>query len=97
PHGSRALHDCLPPELWDAFLATAGRPGTGFGFVTEQLGDLLFLDNELIGVGGQTDPVASHHSISRITLRQVLLGGLDDVVHYGKEFTEYERTTDARV
>jgi salicylate hydroxylase len=96
PHGSRSLHDCLPPELWDAFLATAGRTGAGFGFVTEQLDELLFLDARLLA-GDEREPASSHHSISRITLRQVLLGGLDDVVHYGKEFVRYERTPDGRV
>ena len=24
--GSRALNECLPPALWDAFVATAGQP-----------------------------------------------------------------------
>lgn len=96
PHGSGALHDCLPADLWDAFLATAGRPSAGFAFLTEQLRELLFLGQELIGEG-ETDPASSHHSISRITLRQVLLGRMDEVVQYGKEFVGYERTRDGRV
>lgn len=73
PHGSRALHECLPRERWDAFIATAGKPTAGFGFLTEQLRELLFLGRDLIA-GDENDPVVSHHSISRITLRQVLLG-----------------------
>src|SRR5215831_1251863 len=96
PHGSRALHECLPTELWDAFTATAGRPSAGFGFLTEQLKELLFLDRELLA-GDEASPVRSHHSVSRITLRQVLLGGMDDVVHHGKEFTRYEQAPDGRV
>ena len=96
PHGSRALHECLPTELWDAFTATAGRPSAGFGFLTEQLKELLFLDRELLA-GDEASPVSSHHSVSRITLRQVLLGGMDDVVHHGKEFTRYEQAPDGRV
>ncbi|HEY7430427.1 MAG TPA: NAD(P)/FAD-dependent oxidoreductase [Streptosporangiaceae bacterium] len=96
PRGAGALHACLPPAQWDAFTATAGKPSAGFSFLTEQLRDLLFLPNELIA-GPQTSPAGSHHSVSRITLRQVLLTGLDDVVHLGKEFTRYERTPDGRV
>src|SRR5438874_1400749 len=43
PNGSRALHECLPPRLWEAFLATTGKGG-GFGFLTEQLGEVLVPD-----------------------------------------------------
>lgn len=96
PHGSRALHECLPRERWDAFIAAAGKPTAGFGFLTEQLRELLFLGRDLIA-GDENDPVASHHSISRITLRQVLLGGMDDLIHTGKEFVKYERTPDGKV
>lgn len=96
PHGARALHACLPRELWDAFLATAGKSTAGFGFLTERLKELLFLDSGLIA-NTDSDPTCHHHSISRITLRQVLLAGLGDVVSYGKEFVRYERTPDERV
>jgi 2-polyprenyl-6-methoxyphenol hydroxylase-like FAD-dependent oxidoreductase len=96
PHGSRSLHECLPPELWEAFVATSGSPTSGFGFLTEQLQQLLFMDSELIGASG-TDPVNGHHAISRITLRQVLLSGLDSVVEFDKEFTGFERRPDGRV
>src|SRR5436305_5316075 len=37
PVGSQALHVCLSPVLWDAFVATAGKPPAGFGVLTEQL------------------------------------------------------------
>ena len=39
-------------------------------------------------VGG--DALARHRSVSRITLRLVLLSGLEDVVHFGKTFVAYE-------
>ena len=35
--------------------------------------------------------------MSRIRLRSVLLGGLDEVVEYGREFVRYELTPDGRV
>jgi 2-polyprenyl-6-methoxyphenol hydroxylase-like FAD-dependent oxidoreductase len=96
PHGARALQACLPPQQWDAFTATAGKPSAGFAFLTEQLRDLLFLPRDLIA-GQEPSPAGSHHSVSRITLRQVLLAGLDDVVHLGKEFTRYEPAPGGRV
>jgi len=96
PAGSSALQSCLPPALWEAFLATAGRPSAGFGFFTEQLGELLYLPYELI-TNGPGDPARAHHSVSRISLRQVLLRDLDDTVHFGKVFRRYEQNADGTV
>ncbi|MEV6040098.1 NAD(P)/FAD-dependent oxidoreductase [Nonomuraea sp. NPDC052116] len=93
PNGARALHDCLPAHLWQAFLDTTGRHGgQDFGFVTERLGPLA-----LIEAPTAADPADDHHSASRITLRQVLLSGLDDVVRFGKTYERYERLPDGRV
>ncbi len=100
PAGSRALHDCLPPELFDAFVATTGKSGDGFTFLTEQLRPLLRATSADIagsGVGGSADPANSHHSVSRITLRQVLLAGLDDIVHFDKKFVKYQQRPDGSV
>ena len=96
PHGSAALHDCLPPELWQAFVDTTGTSGGNFGFVTEQLKPLMFLAEEEIA-GPSPEPYHAHHSVSRITLHQVLSSGLDGVLHHGKEFDRYERNADGTV
>ncbi|MFI7634960.1 FAD-dependent oxidoreductase [Nonomuraea sp. NPDC049400] len=92
PDGARALHDCLPPHLWRAFLDTTGHSGQDFGFLTERLELLTLLETPKA-----TDPADDHHSVSRITLRQVLLSGLDDVVRFGKSYERYERLPDGRV
>ena len=42
-----------------------------------------------IGPAGD-DPADRHYGVSRISLREVLLSGLDDVVRHGREFTHYE-------
>jgi salicylate hydroxylase len=96
PHGAAALHACLPPARWEAFVTTAGKPSAGFAFCTEQLRDLLFLPRGLLA-GEEVGPERSHHSVSRITLRHVLLDGLDDVVHLGQEFTRYEQAPNGQV
>jgi len=93
PHGSAALHECLPARLWQTFVDTCGTSGGTFGFVTEQLKELLFLDEETTS-GSERDPTRAHYSASRITLHQVLSSGLEGVLHYGKEFERYERTAD---
>ncbi|WP_189159663.1 FAD-dependent oxidoreductase [Lentzea pudingi] len=78
PHGAAALRECLPAKNWERFERSAGTSENGFGFLTEQLTPLLVLDPD----------EEKHYSASRITLRQVLLDGLD--VRFGKRFERYE-------
>ncbi|TWD82695.1 2-polyprenyl-6-methoxyphenol hydroxylase-like FAD-dependent oxidoreductase [Kribbella amoyensis] len=89
PDGSRALHALLPPDLYDTFVATRARDPKYFTMLTEDLKEVLSLD-----LPPMPDPVESEKSISRMTLRQVLLTGLDDVVEFGKEFVRYEQDGD---
>src|SRR5215469_1514063 len=86
PTGSRALHECLPSPLFEIFDRTCGAPNTAVRFFTEQMRVLLSFEGDLVA---DTDPVARHRAASRITLRQVLLSGLDNV-HLGKTFERYE-------
>jgi hypothetical protein len=95
PHGSRALYDCLPPSVWRQFLESVSINDGGFGFATEQLDDLLrFAGAEILPEAGPAD---THYGASRISLREVLLTDLDDVVCLGKTFERYELGTDQRV
>jgi 2-polyprenyl-6-methoxyphenol hydroxylase-like FAD-dependent oxidoreductase len=92
PDGSRALHECLPPDLYATFVATCARAPRYFNILTEQLAEVLSLD-----VDAGDDPLTSEKSVSRMTLRQVLLTGLEDIVHFDKTFVRYEQTPDAQV
>jgi salicylate hydroxylase len=87
PKGSRALHDCLPPTLFEALAATCGRPPQFFRMLTERM-------QTLISVRGFGEPdgddVERHRSVSRITLRQVLLAGLGERVQFGRTFVHYQ-------
>ena len=96
PHGSRALHDSLEPANWQAFLDTVSTSGGGFGFTTEQLRDLLRFGGDEIAPP-TTDPADRHYGVSRISLRQVLLSGMEGVVRLGKTFESYEVLPDGRV
>ncbi|MGW7680675.1 FAD-dependent oxidoreductase [Kribbella sp. NPDC054772] len=89
PDGSRALHALLPRELYDTFVATKARDPKYFNMLTEDLKEVLSME-----IPASTDPVESEKSISRMTLRQVLLTGLEDVVEFGKEFTRFEQHGD---
>jgi 2-polyprenyl-6-methoxyphenol hydroxylase-like FAD-dependent oxidoreductase len=92
PAGSYALKQCLSPELYDLFVATCARPPQYFNMLTEQMSELISVDH----IAGE-DPVASEKSVSRMTLRQVLLTGLEDVVVFDKKFSHYEHYSDGRV
>jgi 2-polyprenyl-6-methoxyphenol hydroxylase-like FAD-dependent oxidoreductase len=96
PAGSGALHECLPPRLWDIFLGSAAEAGAGCGFVTEQLRELVVVDEEVM-TAGHAEPSAGHHAVSRAALRHLLLAGLSDAVHFGKRFERFERRGDGRV
>jgi 2-polyprenyl-6-methoxyphenol hydroxylase-like FAD-dependent oxidoreductase len=95
--GERALHECLPPNLYELFLATRGQTSKGitmFGVVDGQLKETATRRFPEIGHGGL---VAVGSAIDRLTIRQVLLAGLDDVVHFGKEFNRYEQQSDGTI
>jgi 2-polyprenyl-6-methoxyphenol hydroxylase-like FAD-dependent oxidoreductase len=93
PQGSTALHACLPPRLWDLFCSTGGDFSQGFSIVTQQLHELL----NLARTSGTAGAIALHRSISRITLRRILLAGLEDDVQFNKRFLRYEETTDGAI
>ncbi|MEU7166096.1 NAD(P)/FAD-dependent oxidoreductase [Streptomyces morookaense] len=92
PDGSRALKACLSPDLFDTFVATCARTASYFCIRTEQLKESLTLE-----LHPPTDPVNSEKSVSRMTLRQVLVTGVEDVVEFGKVFTHYEQNDDGTV
>ena len=92
PAGSYAMKQCLPPELFDVFVATCARAPRYFNMLTEKMDELLSMD-----VGETADAVDSEKSVSRMTLRQVLLTGLEDVVEFDKRFARYEENADGTV
>ena len=95
--GSLALHECLSARLFEAFTRMCGRPAGGIRFVTEQIKVLLALDGRNAPAQFTGNGVAQHRSVSRITLRQVLLSGLEDAVHFGKTFVRYEERPLGRI
>ncbi|MFF4414608.1 FAD-dependent oxidoreductase [Streptosporangium sp. NPDC001559] len=92
PTGARALNECLPPELWETFLASASGSGRDFGFLTEGMNPLMVMETP-----HRPDPLDNHHSISRVTLRELLLTGLSDVVRFDRTYERYTREPDGTV
>jgi hypothetical protein len=91
PIGSFALQQCLPPEVFDLFVKTCARPPRFFNMLSEQMKELVSL--ELPDTG---DSVDSEKSVSRITLRQVLLTGLEENVRFDRLSPATRRTATAR-
>jgi 2-polyprenyl-6-methoxyphenol hydroxylase-like FAD-dependent oxidoreductase len=95
PAGAQALHACLPAARWAEFLATAG-PGGDFGFLTEQLDELVVVEEStMYPAGGR--PERSHYAADRAALRRILAGGLDGALRFGAEFVGYGTLPDGRV
>lgn len=92
PKGSRALYECLPANLYKTFLSTCSLWNDRFSFLTDQMQELLALET-----AGDADQIDSHKSISRTTLREVLLAGLEDIVHFDKTFVRYRETDDGNI
>ncbi|MGH3588049.1 MAG: NAD(P)-binding protein, partial [Pseudonocardia sp.] len=67
PTGARALHALLPAAGWQEFVATAG-PGGDFGFLTEQLRELVVVEQAIM-YPGAVDPAENHYAADRATLR----------------------------
>lgn len=94
PAGSYAMQQTVPPEVFDLFVATCARSPKYFNIVTEQMDEVLSVGD--IG-DSEIDPVDSEKSVSRMTLRQVLLTGLEDITTFGKQFERYEENADDTV
>jgi 2-polyprenyl-6-methoxyphenol hydroxylase-like FAD-dependent oxidoreductase len=92
--GNRALHDCLPPHLFEAYLKTTGSAGSGLLMCDEQLNHLMAIP---VDQTKQADPLESSRSVSRITLRQVLLAEMDEIVHFDKCYSHYQENPDGFV
>ncbi|MEU2789878.1 NAD(P)/FAD-dependent oxidoreductase [Streptomyces sp. NPDC007100] len=92
--GSRALSQLLPPGLFATFAATCARTPDRFNMFTEKYKEVLSLDGF---ARVSADRAGAERSVSRMTLRQVLLTGLEDLVHFDKVFTRYENNPDGTV
>jgi 2-polyprenyl-6-methoxyphenol hydroxylase-like FAD-dependent oxidoreductase len=89
PTGAGALHECLPAHLFELAVATSIRTAARMVFLDERLYPKFEkpLLHDPPGPGG--------FGVNRLTLREILLGGLD--VAFGKTFTRYSPAPHGRV
>ncbi|MET8627647.1 NAD(P)/FAD-dependent oxidoreductase [Kitasatospora sp. NPDC004669] len=83
--GITALKALLTPQAYEVFAATAGTPGPRMDTFDHQLN--LLHAQELPLIPGL--PGGGNLAVNRMTLRQILLSGLDEAVHYGARLTHY--------
>ncbi|MGQ5523408.1 FAD-dependent oxidoreductase [Chitinimonas sp. PSY-7] len=98
--GQQSLKACLPEDLFTLFNETSAMPVQG----------VHVLDTQLRAVAGKwvsswrrvadmtaTDDVADDVNVNRLTLRQTLLCGIEEHVHFGKAYIAYREREDGRV
>jgi 2-polyprenyl-6-methoxyphenol hydroxylase-like FAD-dependent oxidoreductase len=84
--GRAALEQCLPVRLFELATTVSGDPGGYFRFTNKDLREAFKLTFKAEpGSGAQMD---------RQTLRTILLLGLEDRIHYGKQATSAEEGPD---
>ncbi|MFI0349086.1 FAD-dependent oxidoreductase [Actinomadura sp. 9N407] len=89
--GRQALRAALPPDLYQTFIATCAAPPRSLSVCSKDLDDLFSSDLPVPGWEGRTVVT------SPMTLRQVMLTGIEDLVRFGKEFTHYEHGPTGKV
>lgn len=92
PPGATALAECLPAWLYDLFLATSGRRASHVTVATAKLRTVRTFPGD--PNGDNTEPTTVSTAVNRLTLREILLTGLDDTVRFGHEMTGYSSTPD---
>jgi 2-polyprenyl-6-methoxyphenol hydroxylase-like FAD-dependent oxidoreductase len=93
PAGSRALKACVPPAIYDLFVATCARSPRNFTMLTEHFAEVLCLELD----GAAADAMDGEKNVIRKTLRRVLLMGLGDQVSFGKRFASFTHNPDGSV
>jgi 2-polyprenyl-6-methoxyphenol hydroxylase-like FAD-dependent oxidoreductase len=84
-HAAAALEACLPPDLYELCIATAGQPGAQITVMTGGLRILRRTD---------VNPTGLSTSVNRQTLREILAARLEDVIEFGRTCVGFSQDTD---
>jgi 2-polyprenyl-6-methoxyphenol hydroxylase-like FAD-dependent oxidoreductase len=86
--GASGLRTCLPPHLFELFAATTSRPGRQVTVVNKRLKKLKVIGSS---EGDSSNPARFSAAVDRLTLREILQVGLEDCLHFNKEFSHFEQ------
>ncbi len=92
--GASALRACLPSHLFELFTATASAPGQEITVLNRHLKTLRVLGTPR-REGSGAAPFSA--GVDRLTLREILLAGLENVTFFKKELSHYEQDEDGGV
>jgi len=92
--GASGLRSCLPSHLFELFTATASPPGHQITVMNKRLKTVKVIGSPRADT---TSPAPFNAGVDRLTLREILLAGLDGTVSFNKEFSHYELLADGRV
>jgi 2-polyprenyl-6-methoxyphenol hydroxylase-like FAD-dependent oxidoreductase len=92
--GADGLRQCLPPELYELFAATTGRPSSRITVVNRKLKQLREIRPPQPAPGA---PAGVNTPVDRFVLRTILAAGLRDVVRFRREFVRYETRLDGSI
>nr|WP_157529236.1 FAD-dependent monooxygenase [Kibdelosporangium sp. MJ126-NF4]CEL22487.1 Salicylate hydroxylase [Kibdelosporangium sp. MJ126-NF4] len=92
--GDDALRTCLPAPLYQLYLDTRGQPNERFQVLSAAEHRL-----REVPIPGPTPQAIINpgSAVSRLTLREILLADMDDIVHFGKAVDRFESDTRVRV
>lgn len=98
-NGQDALRTCLPTVLYDLFVQSCTVATSGGQFVDTQLRPIRGRAPETWSPAQAENEmeIAGDLSANRQTLREVLICGLEDHVHFGKHFSHFNTNTDETV
>jgi salicylate hydroxylase len=91
--GYRALRECLTRDLFEALAATCRVIPAGLGPLNYDLREMKLIGRRPAAGA----PAQAGGWVNRITLRAALLTGLDEVVHFSKQFTRYAEMPGAQI
>ncbi|MCU1645365.1 MAG: nicC [Nocardia sp.] len=96
--GQRSLEQCLPADQYELFRATCAVATTGGQFIDQEMNEIAgravetWRPSEL--EDAQAEEAPGDLSANRLTLREVLLHGIADRVHFGKALSHVTETDD---
>ncbi|WP_201374674.1 FAD-dependent oxidoreductase [Ktedonobacter robiniae] len=90
--GSQALRDCLPEPLFKLCVATAIKAATRLVVMDQQL-QVKFARP----LSHPAVPDETGFGVNRLTLREILLAGLEGIVHFGKTCERFEQVSNGQV